>query len=35
MSLVEIKDFNVLINNKLFLDNPVKNKKRRKSCKLL
>ena len=26
MPLVEIKDFNVLIDNKLFLDNPVKNK---------
>ena len=24
--LVEIKDFNVLINNKLFFDQPVKNK---------
>ena len=26
MPLVEIKDFNVLINNKLFFDQPVKNK---------
>ena len=25
MSLVEIKDFNVLINNKPFFDHPVKN----------
>ena len=26
LSLVEIKDFNALIDNKLFLDQPVRNK---------
>ena len=26
MSLIEIKDFNALINNKSFFDQPVKNK---------
>ena len=26
MPLVEIKDFNALVNNKPFLDQPVKNK---------
>ena len=26
MSLVEIQDFNILIDNKLFFDHPVKNK---------
>ena len=27
MPLIEIKDFNVLTNNKLFLDQPVTNKR--------
>ena len=31
MSLVEIKDFNVLINNRSFFDQPVENKKRTKN----
>ena len=33
MSLVEVKDFNALINNKPFFDQPVKNKMSRNKDK--